>query len=206
MFSCGSWKDLIDWPCTQVCAQTVPEGERTVDRDFIRIGEKVLSRRKIDDAIDRILELRFQGFSQQEVADRLHLDRTFISRLESLGELRKGATIALVGFPVLNRDEIRRVAEEEGVDYVFLLSEAERRAFLEKRDGLTVFNEVMEIVAHVRQYDVVILLVSDRRAGIIGALLDREVVPLAIGKSPIEEDKWVDPDQLRQLIAGVRIK
>lgn len=177
-----------------------------MDQEFIRIGEKVLSRRKIDDAIGRILELRFQGFSQQEVADRLHLDRTFISRLESLGELRKGATIAVVGFPVLNRDEIRRVAEEEGVDYVFLLSEAERRAFLEKRDGLTVFNEVMDIVAHVRQYDVVILLVSDKRAGIIGALLDREVVPLAIGKSPIEEDKWVDPEQLRQVIAGVRIK
>lgn len=191
---------------TTSCTDLALEEVRTVDQEFIRIGEKVLGRRKIDDAVSRILELRFQGFSQQEVADRLHLDRTFISRLESLGELRKGATIALVGFPILNREEVRRVAEEEGVDYVFLLSEAERRAFLQKRDGLTVFNEVMEIVAHVRQYDVVILLVSDKRAGIVGALLDREVVPLSIGKSPIEEDRRVDPEQLRQLIAGVRIK
>lgn len=177
-----------------------------MDRDFIRIGDKIISRRKIDDVVSRILELRFQGFSQQEVADRLHLDRTLISRLESIGELRKGATIAVVGFPILNKDEIRRVAEEEGADYVFLLNEGERRAFLEKRDGLKVFNEVMELVAHVRQYDVVILLVSDKRMGIIGALLDREVVPFEIGKSPIEEDKYVDPDQLRALIAGVRIK
>ncbi|MCL5676491.1 MAG: transcriptional regulator [Firmicutes bacterium] len=177
-----------------------------MDRDFIRIGDKIISRRKIDDVVSRILELRFQGFSQQEVADRLRLDRTLISRLESIGELRKGATIAVVGFPILNKDEIRHVAEEEGADYVFLLNEGERRAFLEKRDGLKVFNEVMELVAHVRQYDVVILLVSDKRMGIIGALLDREVVPFEIGKSPIEEDKYVDPDQLRALIAGVRIK
>lgn len=177
-----------------------------MERDFIRIGEKVISRRKIDDVVSHILELRYQGFSQQEVADRLHLDRTLISRLESLGELRKGATVALLGFPILNKDEVKRVAQEEGVDYIFLLSEDERRAFLQNRDGLTVFNDVMEMVAQIRQYDVVVLLVSDKRIDIVGALLDREVIPLEIGKSPIEEDKYVDPEKLRQLLASVRIK
>ncbi|MHB9146407.1 MAG: transcriptional regulator [Symbiobacteriia bacterium] len=177
-----------------------------MERDFIRIGDKVISRRKIDDVVSRILELRFQGFSQQEVADRLHLDRTLISRLESLGELRKGATIALVGFPILNKEEVRQAAQEEGVDFVFLLSEEERRGFLQKRDALTVFNEVMDLVAHVRQYDVVLLLGSDKRIDIIGALLDREVVPMVIGKSPIEEDKYIELERLREVIASVRIK
>ncbi len=172
--------------------------------NFIRIGDKLISREKISDAINKVLELRYRGLSQQDVADRLHLDRSFISRLESLGEVRKGGTIALVGFPVLNKDEILSLANEEGVDFTFLMTEKERRDFIERPSGLELFNQVMEMVGRVRQYDIVIVLGSDKRVALIQALLDREVISVEIGKSPIEEDKFVDPGHLRGLIHSLR--
>ena len=75
--------------------------------DFVRIGDKMVSREKIHEAIDAILARRSKGQSQSEVAADLGVDRTFISRLETLGELRKGGSIALIGFPIANCDEIR---------------------------------------------------------------------------------------------------
>ncbi|MCR4400242.1 MAG: hypothetical protein NUV35_05110 [Syntrophomonadaceae bacterium] len=84
-------------------------GERV---EFYRIQDKIVSRQKIEVAVTRILEMRARGLSQQEVADRLQVDRTFVSRLEGLGEIRKGASIAAVGFPIQNKDEIRAVLEK----------------------------------------------------------------------------------------------
>ncbi len=172
--------------------------------DFVRIGEKLLSRRKIAETISRVLELRYQGLSQQEVADRLRLDRTFISRLETIGEVRKGGRVALIGFPVLNVEEVRAVAAEEGVEFTLLLTEQERNDFVRLRSGLELFNDLMSLMAKVRQHDVVILLGSDQRIRIIQALLDREVIPVEIGKSPINEDKYVDPENLRELVRKLR--
>lgn len=172
--------------------------------DFVRIGDKLINREKIIRTLNQVLDLRYRGLSQQDTADRLHLDRSFISRLESLGEVRKGGTIALVGFPVLNKAEIESLAGEEGIDFTFLMTESERRSFIGRPSGLDLFNRVMELVGQVRQYDVVILLGSDKRVGIIQALLDREVIPVEIGKSPIEEDKYVDPAELRELIRTLR--
>jgi hypothetical protein len=76
--------------------------------DFLRIQDKIVSWQKIEKTLKKTLQLRSKGYSQQEVADRLAIDRTFISRLESIGELRKGQSLACVGFPVLNKDEIRK--------------------------------------------------------------------------------------------------
>ena len=58
--------------------------------DFLRIGSKLLSRQKLNQAIDKILEMRVQGNSQTEVAGILGVDRSFISRLEALGEVNRG--------------------------------------------------------------------------------------------------------------------
>jgi len=58
--------------------------------NIIRIQDKVLNPERIHRAVDQILQLRQEGLSQQEVAARLNIDRTLISRLESLGEIRKG--------------------------------------------------------------------------------------------------------------------
>jgi transcriptional regulator with XRE-family HTH domain len=180
------------------------QGGVGVDRGFVRVGDKLINRQKIDNVIGQILNLRVQGLSQQEVAGKLGLDRTFISRLETLGEVRKGGTLALVGFPLANRDELTRVAQEEGVEFVLLMTEQERGDFILGRTGLQLLNELMGLVGEVRTYDTVILMRSDKRIRIIQALLDREVVSIEIGKSPIEEDKFYDPEELRELIRTIR--
>ena len=102
---------------------------------FFRIQDKMISREKLMVTITRILELRARGLSQQEVANRLGVDRTFISRLETLGELRKGKTLALIGFPILNKAEIEELAANEGVDLVFLMSEEERNHWASEKPG-----------------------------------------------------------------------
>ena len=47
--------------------------------EFIRIGDKLINLRKINETVRRILQLRSEGLSQQEVASKLSLDRGFIS-------------------------------------------------------------------------------------------------------------------------------
>jgi len=172
--------------------------------DLVRIGEKVLSRQKLAEAIDRILEMRARGLSQQEVADRVGVDRTFVSRLETLGEVRKGRTIAIVGFPVENREELEQVAREEGVDYTFLLTDRERWEFLEQKSGVELFNEIMSIIYAVREHDVVILLGSDRRVSLMKGLVDKEAILVPLGTSPMTQGARVDPEKLRALIRSVK--
>ena len=80
--------------------------------EFYRIQDKIVSWSKISSTLKKALVLRTRGFSQQEVADRLMIDRSFISRLEKIGELRKGQSIACVGFPIKNKDEIEAILEK----------------------------------------------------------------------------------------------
>jgi small-conductance mechanosensitive channel len=50
--------------------------------DFYRIGDKLVSMEKLNRSLAEMLTLRSTGLSQQEVADRCGVDRTFLSRLE----------------------------------------------------------------------------------------------------------------------------
>jgi len=172
--------------------------------EIIRIGDKLISPRKINETIERILALRQKGLSQQEVADKLQIDRTFISRLESIGEVRKGKTVAIVGFPIENKDEIYQVAAEEGVDFILLLSEQERWAFAQERSGIELLEIVMDLAAQVRQMDTIILIGSDKRIRVMQAFLGREVIPIEIGPSPITQDVRLDPEELRAILRLIK--
>lgn len=172
--------------------------------DLVRIGDKLISRSKIQRALDQILELRVQGLPQQEVAHRLGIDRSFISRLEGLGEVRRGNRIAVVGFPVANKEEVLRVLEEEGVEYSLILTDAERWQFAQGKSGQQLVNELMEIIARLRTYDVVIIIGSNYRIQLSDALLGREVIGMEIGTSPITEDKVVDVGELRRLVRSIK--
>jgi transcriptional regulator with XRE-family HTH domain len=169
--------------------------------EMYRIGDKVVDGRKIQREIQRILTLRSQGLSQLEVAEQLGLDRPLISRLESMGEVRKGKKIALVGFPVANKEELSKVAAQEGVDFVFLLTDQERWAWAQERSGVELVNQMMEIISKLGQkFDLVIFLGSDMRLKIMEAIVGQKLVGLEIGKSPIKEDCYIDPELLRKLI------
>lgn len=173
---------------------------------LIRIGDKIVNKQKIFDAIERMLTMRQHGLSQQETANQLGIDRTVISRLETLGEIRKGGQIALVGFPIRNREEIDAVAQEEGIDFILLFTENERWQFVQEKSGVELFNEIMQIIARLRTYDIVIFIGSNMRIKLIEALLDKEIIGIQIGESPIAEDKYFNPLDLRTIIRRIKLR
>lgn len=172
--------------------------------EFIRIGDKVISPAKIHRLVDRVLEFRREGLSQQEAAVRLGVDRSFVSRLESLGEVRKGSRLALVGFPVANGRELAAVAAEEGVEFVLLMSEAERWRYVEQKSGAELVNEFMDLASRLEGFDAVIFIGSDRRVKMVEAILGPRVLGWELGPSPLREDRPVDPEKLRALIRQVK--
>lgn len=171
---------------------------------FTRVGDKVIDSERLYRVVDRILELRAAGVSQQEVARRLGTERTFISRLETLGEIHRGARLALVGFPLGNKEALLTLAQEEGIEYTLILTDEERWRFIEEKSGSQLLNEVMHIIAEVRTYDTVIFFGSDMRVRIVEALLDKKAVCVEIGHSPIKGDREVDPEKLRRLIRQIK--
>lgn len=172
--------------------------------ELIRLGEKIISRRKLDSIISEIFSLRAKGLPQTEVASRLGVDRTLVCRLESLGEIRKGRRLAVVGFPILNKDELQRALEQEGVDFIFLLSENERWEFIRQKSGIDLFNSIMEMIAIAHSFDHVIVIGSNKRIKIFEAALDKDVVGFEIGQSPIREDKYVETGKIIELIRAIK--
>jgi len=76
--------------------------------NIVRIGEKLVSVDRARRLLERVLNLRAQGLSQQEVARRLSLDRSFISRLEAISEVRKGKRVAGMRLPLVKKGVVNR--------------------------------------------------------------------------------------------------
>jgi len=89
---------MIKYVCTQVCAHILINmgGEAML----LRIGEKVINKQKVYHTVEHILHMRSQGFSQQETANRLHLDRTFIRDLKVSAKFVKVGEWRLSAFPL----------------------------------------------------------------------------------------------------------
>jgi len=171
--------------------------------DLRRIGDKLVSRDRIVATVEEILTLRQAGLSQQEVADRVGTDRSFVSRLESLGEVRKGARVAVVGLPVANKAELLAVTEQAGVDFVFLLSDEERWSFLKGKSGLELFSEAASLLEKLSAHDVVVILGHNRPARVIADLLARHCLVLHQSQVPGREAHF-DPKALRELVTQLR--
>lgn len=169
---------------------------------FYRIGDKVVGREKIVDQIEAILIDREGGATQQEAAAAHRVDRSFVSWLENLGEVRRGQRVALIAFPVANRDEVRRTCDAHGVERAFIFSQAEREGFEEGRAD-EVFNLVLDVLADLKDFDVVIILASTKRTGSIEKILGREVIARPLGPSPLRHDVSVDLDELNDLLDAV---
>ncbi len=174
--------------------------------ELIRVGEKMISLDRLVGVMEDMLRYRALGSSQIEVARKFNVDRSFVSRLETLGEIRKGRSVALIGFPIANTDEVQRLCQKAGVDYCWVMTDRERRDFAEHLTGVELVNEIMRVAAELRTYDVVVLLASNARVRLMEALLDaRTVVPMILGETPLLEDVHVQADQLLQLIDAVRL-
>jgi hypothetical protein len=177
-------------------------GKGRLEVRFFRIGDKVVSRDKLVDQIDAILADREGGATQHDAASSHGVDRSFVSWLETLGEVRRGKRVALVAFPVANGDEVRRIAEEHGLEYVMVLSQSEREG-LETGRADHIFNMVLDTLATLKDFDQVVLLASDWRVGTIEKILGREVIAVNLGHSPLRHDVVVDPAELSDLLDAV---
>lgn len=167
-----------------------------------RIGDKVISEDKLHDAIASILDDRQAGATQDDVAKSRGVQRSFVSFLETLGEVRKGSRVALVGFPVANADEVKALAGRHALDFVLVLSQEERES-IESGEVTTVFNTLLETIATLRDYDTVVLMASDWRIKTMERILGTEVVGIPLGPSPLREAVTVDIEQLDEILAGV---
>ena len=171
---------------------------------FIRVGEKIICKEKLDREIDKILELRAKGITQEGVARKLGVERTFVSRLESLGEIRKGKKIALVGFPIKNKEELTHLAEKLGIEYVFLLTQEERFEFIKKKGKSELFNEIIEIIVNLSDFDLIIFMGSDMRVPLVEKIFSIQVIGIVIGHSPIKESKYVHPEKIIEIVKQVK--
>ncbi|MBW6464045.1 MAG: transcriptional regulator [Dethiobacteria bacterium] len=175
------------------------------DRVF-RIGEKLISLNKAVRVIERALEIREHGSSQQEAASRLQLDRSFLSRLESIGEIRKGNRVAVIGFPVSNGNELKDICHEFGLDFFMILNNRERWELVTDKQALDFFNSMLELVTRLREFDTLIMITSNKWFHLAEALLDIQIIHLELGPTPIDSDLPVDPEQLKSTIKQVLSK
>jgi len=139
-------------------------------------------------------------YSQSKVAREIGVERSFISRVEKLGEVRKGKKIALVGFPVKNKDELIELGRKCGLEYMLLMTEKERWGFIENKSGLELFNQIMEILVKLREFELIIFLGSDMRLDLIENLIEGNIIGIELGESPLKEDKYVDPARVEEII------
>lgn len=168
--------------------------------EFIRIGEKLVNIHKIDKMVRQILKLRSEGLSQQEVAGKLQLDRAFISRLESLGNVRRGGRIGLMAFPVSNKEELLLLAERYGIEKRLIFSNRERWQLVEEINGLDFLNRMFALLEELRQCDVVFSFCSAKWNRLAAALLDSEVITVEIGQTPMATDVYLDPKEIEAVM------
>lgn len=173
---------------------------------LIRIGGKIISEKRVAEAVAEILQRRSNGHTQQEVADEFGIERSFISYLEGIGEVRRGKKVALVGFPVKNKEEIEQVARECGVDFVYLLNKAERITLGGKKKSSELFDEILEVLAKLKDYDLIVLLAYSGRISKLQKILGREIVGVSLGHLPLRKNKYVEPHEIRDVLTSLAVR
>lgn len=91
------------------------------------------------------------------------------------------------------------------MEYTLLLTDKERWEFVQSGNGVDLLNSVMKIITDLRIYDTVLVIASNYRVRLCQAILDKEVVGFEIGKSPIEDDKYVPVEEIREIIRQIMI-
>ncbi|MGI6703892.1 MAG: transcriptional regulator [Clostridia bacterium] len=172
--------------------------------DIVRVGNKSIDKDRLYQIIDKIIDMRSKGVSQQDIADRIGTDRTFVSRLESLGEVRKGDSVAFVAFPVENKQEIIEILDRYGVNFHLVMTEEERLAFVDERSGRELLNSIMDWIVKARQCDTVVIFASDKRSKLIEALVDCQVIRKHIGASPITRGVYIPSQDIIEVLNALQ--
>ena len=172
--------------------------------NLVRVGDKVINKDKIYRTVDRLLDMRSEGLSQAEAASLIGTDRSFVSRLEGLGEVRKGSRIALIGFPIQNKEALDDVCREYGLDKVWIMNDEERWAYIKSRSGEELLRDLVVLVSELQELDYVIFIGSDMRVHLLEAVLKNKVIGVEIGKSPIKHDVAINLEDIVSIIDKIR--
>ncbi len=86
---------------------------------------------------------------------------------------------------------------------MLVLSQDERES-IESGDATRVFNQLLETIAALKDYDTLVLMASDWRIQTMERILGTEVIGIPLGASPLRSDVPVDLEELdRVLTSGV---
>ncbi|MCL2324125.1 MAG: transcriptional regulator [Actinomycetia bacterium] len=171
--------------------------------ELYRIGDKLVSREKILTALDAILQERAGGATQREASHVAGVPRTFVSNLETLGELRRGSRVAIIAFPVDNGDDLRELADRFGVEFTLAFSQQERE-HAGFDDPAQLFNRTLDTIAALQDFDVVLVLASDWRIETIRRIVEAELIGICLGTSPLTADAHVDLSEVEAILCGLR--
>lgn len=168
-----------------------------------RIGGKLISEEKLFTGIEGIMDDREAGATQSEAAELHHVQRSFVSFLETLGEVRRGSRVAIVAFPVSNAEEIEELAERYSIDMVLALSQETRERIEGGTSAASVFNALMATMEELAQFDAIIVCASDLRIASAKRIFGPSVFSIELGASPLRSDVEVDLTQLEELICSL---
>jgi len=134
----------------------------------IRIGDKIISMDRASALIDKIFDMRSAGSTQEEVAKRLGIERSFISHLEGIGEVRKSKEIAFIGSGVSDPERVERMAGELGFEHVFINS-----------DGMARIEDALGILAVLRDIDYIVFLGPTAEHRLLEIVMDKKIIGIA---------------------------
>ena len=170
--------------------------------ELFRIGDKVISKDKLMAALEGILLSRTKGATQEDVARRAGVPRSFVSNIETLGALRYGARIAFIAFPISNAHEAMQLAQSFGIELALGMSQDDRQR-VGQEPASDMFNRMVDTLAALRSFDTVVVAASDYRIETFRRIIDGDVVGIDLGSSPITEDKVLDLEVLRDVFSSL---
>ncbi len=141
------------------------------------IGDKVISLERANALVDRIFDLRSTGSTQAEVAKMLGIERSFISHLEGIGEVRKSKEIAFIGSGVVDSERVDGVARDLGFEHVFI-----------NADGMTRIEDALGVLTILKDIDFIIFLGPATEHRLLETVLDKKIIGIAPAKEEVLEE------------------
>lgn len=137
----------------------------------IKIGDKIISLDRASDLIDRIFDMRSNGSTQEEVAKTLGVERSFISHLEGIGEIRKSKEIAFIGSGVKDEAAVEKTVHDLNFEHVFI-----------NGDGRAEIGEALAVLTILKDIDFIIFLGPDSEHKLLESVLDKKIIGITLDK------------------------
>lgn len=143
----------------------------------IKIGDKIISLDRASDLIDRIFDMRSNGSTQEEVAKTLGVERSFISHLEGIGEIRKSKEIAFIGSGVKDPAAVKQIVHGLNFEHVFI-----------NNDGRALIGEALAVLSKLKEIDFIIFLGPETEHKLLESVLDKKIIGISPEKESVLGD------------------